>query len=156
MSVELALERKRGLSNYRIVTRSRVWGTSETLNCRFTGINGKVQPELNDAKAGGFERWRLINAGSGESMRMRLYRLDPAAPPLRTVRAEEQVAWRERYCTGQPLAMWQIALDGLTRSAIFKVDEAVLFAVERMVYFLFFDANDTLQDYAVTQAMGGG
>ena len=65
-------------------------------------------------------------------MRMRLYRLDPAAPPLRTVKAEDQVAWRERYCIGQPLAMWQIALDGLTRSTVFKVDEAVLFAGERM------------------------
>ena len=87
---------------------------------------------MRDAKAGAFERWRLINAGTGETMRMRLYRLDPAAPPLRTVRGEEQIAWRERYCTGQPLPMWQIALDGLTRSAVRKVDEAILFAGERM------------------------
>ncbi len=65
-------------------------------------------------------------------MRMRLYRLDPAAPPLRVVKAADQVAWRQRYCVGQPLAMWQIALDGLTRSAVFKVDQAVLFAGERM------------------------
>jgi L-ascorbate oxidase len=99
---------------------------------RFTGINGNVQPDLSQAKAGGFERWRLINAGVGEAMHMRLYRLDPAAPPLRTVKAEDQVAWRERYCIGQPLAMWQLALDGLTRSAILKTDEAVLFAGERM------------------------
>ncbi len=65
-------------------------------------------------------------------MRMRLYRLDPAAPPLRTVKTEDQVAWRVRNCIGQPLPMWQIALDGLTRSAILKVDEAILFAGERM------------------------
>ena len=106
------------------------WGWSRT--GRYTGINGKVQPQLADARAGGFERWRLVNAGTGEGMRMRLYRLDPAAPPLRTVRAEEQIVWRERYCTGKPLPMWQIALDGLTRSAIRKVDEAVLFAGERL------------------------
>ena len=99
---------------------------------RFTGINGKVQPALDSAKAGEFERWRLINAGSGETMRMRLYRLDPAAPPLRTVRAEAQIGWRERYCTGAPLPMWQIALDGLTRSAVRKVDEAILFPGQRM------------------------
>ncbi|MFL6788318.1 MAG: multicopper oxidase family protein [Sphingomicrobium sp.] len=99
---------------------------------RFTGINGKVEPQLAAAKAGGFERWRMINAGRGENMRMRLYRLDPAAPPLRTVRGEEQIAWRQRYCTGQPLPMWQIALDGLTRSAVRKVDEAILFPGERM------------------------
>jgi FtsP/CotA-like multicopper oxidase with cupredoxin domain len=98
---------------------------------RYTGINGKVQPRLGDLKTGGFERWRLINAGTGEGMRMRIYRLDPAAPPLRSVKAEEQIAWRERYCTGQALPMWEIALDGLTRSTIRKTDEAVLFAGER-------------------------
>jgi len=99
---------------------------------RYTGINGKVEPQLAAAKAGAFERWRMINAGRGENMRMRLYRLDPAAPPLRTVRGEEQIAWRQRYCIGQPLPMWQIALDGLTRSAVRKVDEAILFPGERM------------------------
>ena len=98
---------------------------------RFTGINGKVEPVLDAAKSGGFERWRLINAGTGENMRMRLYRLDAAAPPLRTVKAEEQIAWRNRYCTGKPLPMWQIAMDGLTRSAVRQVDEAVLFPGER-------------------------
>ena len=99
---------------------------------RYTGINGKVEPQLTPAKVGEFERWRMVNAGRGENMRMRLYRLDPAAPPLRTVRGEEQIAWRQRYCTGQPLPMWQMALDGLTRSEIRKVDEAVLFPGERM------------------------
>ena len=106
------------------------WGWSRT--GRYTGINGKVQPQLADARAGGFERWRLVNAGTGEGMRMRLYRLHPSAPPLRNVKAEEQVAWRQRYCVGDPLPMWQIALDGLTRSEIRKVDEAILFAGERL------------------------
>jgi FtsP/CotA-like multicopper oxidase with cupredoxin domain len=113
----------------RIESFDNDWGWQYT--GRFTGINGKVQPQLGDAKGGGFERWRLINGGTGESMRMRLFRLDPAAPPLRTVKAEEQIAWRERFCTGQPLPMWEIALDGLTRSAVRKADEAVLFAGER-------------------------
>ncbi len=99
---------------------------------RFTGINGKVEPQLTPAKAGEFERWRMVNAGRGENMRMRLYRLDPSAPPLRTVRGEEQIEWRKRYCTGHPLPMWQVALDGLTRSEIRKVDEAVLFPGERL------------------------
>ena len=106
------------------------WGWRQT--GRFTGINGKVQPQLPAARTGQFERWRLVNAGTGEAMRMRLYRLDPAAPPLRSVRAEDQIAWRQRYCTGKPLPMWQIAMDGLTRSAVQEVDEAVLFAGERM------------------------
>lgn len=106
------------------------WGWQET--GRFTGINGRVQPRLADAKAGAFERWRLVNAGTGEGMRLRLYRLDPEAPALESVKAEDQVAWRQRYCIGVPLPMWQIAMDGLTRSAMAKVDEAILFAGERM------------------------
>ncbi|MCL6739768.1 multicopper oxidase family protein [Sphingomonas sp. RB56-2] len=114
----------------RIESFDNDWGWRFT--GRYTGINGKVEPQLSDAKAGEFERWRLINGGTGESMRMRIYRLDPAAPPLRSVKAEEQIAWRERYCGGAPLPMWQIALDGLTRSQIRKVDEAVLFAGERV------------------------
>ena len=113
----------------RIESFDNDWGWRQT--GRFTGINGKVQPVLSAARADGFERWRLVNAGTGETMRMRLYRLDPAAPPLRSVKAQAQVAWRQRHCTGQPLPMWQIAMDGLTRSSIRKVDEAVLFAGER-------------------------
>lgn len=105
------------------------WGWAH--DGRFTGINGKVEPQLADAKVGAFERWRLINAGTGESMHMRLYRLDPAAPPLRTVKAADQVAWRERFCTGSPLPLWQLAMDGLTRSALRKTDEAILFPGER-------------------------
>jgi FtsP/CotA-like multicopper oxidase with cupredoxin domain len=106
------------------------WGWRQT--GRYTGINGKVQPLLGEVKTGRFERWRLINAGSGEGMRMRLYRLDPSAPPLASIKAEEQVAWRERYCTGQSLPMWRIAMDGLTRSAIEQIEEAILFAGERV------------------------
>ncbi|HEV2044679.1 MAG TPA: multicopper oxidase domain-containing protein [Sphingomicrobium sp.] len=113
----------------RIESFDNDWGWRQT--GRFTGINGKVQPVLSAARTGGFERWRLVNAGTGESMRMRLYRLDPAAPPLRSVKAQAQVAWRQQHCIGQPLPMWQIAMDGLTRSAVRKVDEAVLFAGER-------------------------
>ena len=106
------------------------WGWSQT--GRFTGINGRVEPTLAAARTGAFERWRLVNAGTGESMRMRVQRLDPAAPALATVRGGDQADWLKRYCTGQPVPMWQIALDGLTRSEARQVDEAVLFAGERM------------------------
>jgi len=105
------------------------WGWAQ--DGRFTGINGKVEPQLEAATVGAFERWRLVNAGTGEAMHMRLYRLDPAAPPLRSVKAADQVAWRERFCTGSPLPMWQLAMDGLTRSDIRKTDEAFLFPGER-------------------------
>ena len=99
---------------------------------RFTGINGQIQPRLDGARAGRFERWRLVHAGTHETVHMRLFRLADGAPELRSVRAEDQAAWRARYCIGQPLAVWQIALDGLTRSSARRTDEAVLFPGERM------------------------
>lgn len=99
---------------------------------RFTGINGKVQPRLAEARTGQFERWRLIHAGTREPVRMQLRRLADSAPDLRDVKGEDQEQWISRYCTGAPLLMWQIALDGLTRSAARKTDGAVLFAGDRM------------------------
>jgi FtsP/CotA-like multicopper oxidase with cupredoxin domain len=98
---------------------------------RFTGINGKIQPVLASGRTGAFERWRLIHAGTRETIHMRLYRLDRAAPELHGVRGADQDAWMKRYCTGSPLPMWQIAMDGLTRSAVRRTDEAILFPGER-------------------------
>ena len=99
---------------------------------RFTGINGKVQPALAEARAGAFERWRLIHGGTRERIRMRLYRLDAGAPDLRAVKGADQEEWIKNHCRGPALKMWQIALDGLTRSDVRAVEEAVLFPGERM------------------------
>ncbi len=99
---------------------------------RFTGINGKVQPTLTPARVGAFERWRLIHAGTGERIHLKLYRLEPAAPLLRAVKAADQSEWMRRYCTGAALPMWQIAMDGLTRSTVRRIDNAVLFPGERV------------------------
>lgn len=99
---------------------------------RFTGINGKVQPPLAAARVGTFERWRLIHGGTRERIRMRLYRLDAGAPDLRAVKGADQEEWIKKYCRGPALKMWQIALDGLTRSDVRRVEEAVLFPGERM------------------------
>lgn len=99
---------------------------------RFTGINGKVQPVLAAARAGAFERWRLIHGGTRERIRMRLYRLDEGAADLRKVKGADQTEWMRSHCRGPALPMWQIALDGLTRSGILRVEEAVLFPGERM------------------------
>lgn len=107
---------------------------------RFTGINGKVQPQLAVAKVGGFERWRLVHAGTRERIRLHVRLLDPAAPDLRTVPAADQEHWIKRYCSGPSLPLWHIAFDGLTRSAVFRTDEAVLFPGDRL---------DTLVNYPV-------
>ena len=98
---------------------------------RYTSINGQVQPELV-ASAARFERWRLIHAGVRERVRLELRRVADGAPRLRTVPAAEQEAWMDRYCTGQPLGLWEIALDGLTRSEVRQTSLAVLSPGERV------------------------
>ena len=63
---------------------------------------------------------------------MRLHRLDDAAPDLRAVNAADQEEWIRKHCRGPALPMWQIAMDGLTRSNARRVEQAVLFPGERM------------------------
>ncbi|HET7708632.1 MAG TPA: multicopper oxidase family protein [Sphingomicrobium sp.] len=98
---------------------------------RFTGINGKIQP-VQTARTGEFERWRLVHAGTRERIRLKIRRLDEGAPDLSTVNGAVQSDWIEKNCRGPALPMWQIALDGLTRSDAHKVTQAVLFPGERM------------------------
>ncbi|MGQ0558418.1 MAG: multicopper oxidase family protein [Sphingosinicella sp.] len=105
---------------------------------RFTGINGRIQPVLEGARAGRFERWRLIHAGTREPVHLRLFRLSGDAPDLRTVRAEDQPGWISRYCRNQALTVWQIALDGLTRSRVRRAEEAVVFPGDRMDLLTYF------------------
>ena len=106
---------------------------------RYTSINGQVQPELV-ASVGRFERWRLIHAGIRERVRLELRRVADGAPMLRTVPAAEQDAWMDRYCTGQALGLWEIALDGLTRSEVRQTSLAVLSPGERLDVLAYFPA----------------
>ncbi|HVF36917.1 MAG TPA: multicopper oxidase domain-containing protein [Sphingomicrobium sp.] len=99
---------------------------------RFTGINGKVQPRMEPARVDRFERWRLIHGGTREPVKMQLRRLAEGAPNLNRVPGADQEKWIASHCTGQPLSMWQIAMDGLTRSAVRRTDVAVLFPGDRM------------------------
>ena len=99
---------------------------------RFTGINGKVQPRLEPARVGRFERWRMIHGGTREPVRVQIRGLAAAAPDLRSVKGADQEKWIADHCTGEPLPMWEIALDGLTRSSVRSVDSAALFAGDRM------------------------
>lgn len=99
---------------------------------RFTGINGQVQPRMEPARVGRFERWRLIHGGTRERIRMELRRLAEGAPNLRDVKGAGQEEWITRHCTGAPLPIWQIAMDGLTRSSARRTGEALLFPGDRM------------------------
>jgi L-ascorbate oxidase len=99
---------------------------------RFTGINGRVQPRLEPARAGTFERWRLIHGGTREPVKMQIRRLADGAPDLRDVKGADQEKWIAEYCTGEPLPMWLVAMDGLTRSSLRRTDTAILFPGDRL------------------------
>ena len=114
----------------RIESFDNDWGWRRT--GRFTGINGKVQPPLSEAKAGAFERWRLINAGSGETDAHAA--LSPR--PRRAAAADRQGGGPGRVA--RTLLHRPASADVADRPRRAdpisdpKVDEAILFAGERM------------------------
>ena len=105
---------------------------------RFTSINGRVQPGIPDLVAGRFERWRLIHGGVREAVNFRLFPMKAGAPDWNTVPAKDQALFMQRYCAGQALPMWEVAVDGLTRQEVYKTSEARLqpgYRADLLVYF---------------------
>ncbi|KQY35921.1 hypothetical protein ASD21_00190 [Caulobacter sp. Root1455] len=105
---------------------------------RFTSINGRVQPGVTGLKAGRFERWRLIHGGVREAVAFRLFPMKAGAPNWNTVPAKDQADFMRKYCAGTALPMWEVALDGLTRSQVFRTSEARLepgYRADLVVYF---------------------
>jgi len=93
---------------------------------RYTTVNGKVQPRIDDVVAGRLERWRFIHAGVRETLRLKLKALKSGASDISTVRADKQQQWINTNCTGEELAHHEFALDGLTRDRIRSKQVSVL------------------------------
>jgi len=105
---------------------------------RFTSINGRVQPGVTELKAGQFERWRLIHGGVREAVAFRLFPMKPGAPDWNTVPAGKQDEFMRKFCAGSALPTWQVAVDGLTRSEVFRTTETRLqpgYRADVLVYF---------------------
>jgi len=101
-------------------------GASWKNSGRFTSINGRVQPGITGLRAGRFERWRLIHGGVREAVNFRLFPMKTGAPDWNTVPADKQAAFMRTFCAGTALPMWEVALDGLTRSKVFRASETRL------------------------------
>ena len=101
-------------------------GASWKNSGRFTSINGRVQPGITGLRAGRFERWRLIHGGVREAVNFRLFPMKAGAPDWNTVPADKQAAFMRTFCAGAALPMWEVALDGLTRSKVFRASETRL------------------------------
>ena len=105
---------------------------------RFTSINGRVQPGIGELTAGRFERWRLVHGGVREAVNFRLFPMKAGAPNWNTVPAKDQALFMQKFCAGQALPMWEVAVDGLTRQQVYKTTEARLqpgYRADLLVYF---------------------
>lgn len=89
-----------------------VWGPSG----RYTSINGQIMPRFTGAVAGRVERWRNIHAGIRDSVNLQFVRMRPGADPLSLRSARRHAQWIAQNCTGEPLAQFEIASDGLTHA----------------------------------------
>lgn len=122
------------IRDYAQLSSSTNWKNSG----RFTSINGRVQPGVTGLRAGRFERWRLIHGGVREAVNFRLFPMKPGAPDWNTVPADRQAKFMSENCVGTALPMWEVALDGLTRSDVFRTSEARLepgYRADVVVYF---------------------
>ncbi len=94
------------------------WRTSG----RHTSINGEVLPTFTGAVANTIERWRVIHGGVRSTIRLRLRKLAPdatvAAASFRPRTAADRQTFVDQHCTGEPLASFGIATDGMTRPSI--------------------------------------
>ncbi|MCM8558521.1 multicopper oxidase family protein [Sphingomicrobium sediminis] len=110
----------------------------EMTSGRLIGVNGEVQPTLSGLSTGRFQRLRMIHAGLRRSVNVSIRRVADGAPALRGITAHEQRGWISNFCSGDEVAQFHFADDGLTRNAMREVDEAVIHAGSRydsLVYF---------------------
>lgn len=95
------------------------WGKSG----RYTAINGQVQPTMK-MESGRIYRWRLVQAGVRESVRLRISKVVPSAkPPAPIMTPDQEQDYIQQGCSRRPedeVAQWEIAADGLTRGRIVR------------------------------------
>ncbi len=116
---------------------------------RYTQINGVVQPQFPSANgflpAGQIQRWRLVHGGDRDTINMKVVRanltalgrvengaateqeIDAAARKANAVLAArhshaQAAETLDRLCGGETVEQLEIAVDGLTRSAIVEKD----------------------------------
>ena len=97
------------------------WGESG----RFTSINGIVTPVF-EAKAGEFERWRMIHAGVRETITVAFRKKKKDAPAFENLAAAQAEGYIKEHCADQTLPYHLIAADGLTMAAAQEKTSATL------------------------------
>lgn len=89
------------------------WGASG----RHTAINGVIHKQFSAATTGTLERWRLIDAGIRQTIRLQVRKAVSPAAANELLRRAEAVAAEDvlTVCGGAPLEVVGLAADGLTR-----------------------------------------
>lgn len=116
---------------------------------RYTQINGVVQPQFPSATgflpAGQIQRWRLVHGGDRDTINMKVVRVNlaalgrgnsgaPSAQDINTAAKEasallagrrsraDRATTLDQLCSGEVVKQVEIAVDGLTRSAMVEKD----------------------------------
>lgn len=121
------------LDSYRLfLNPGPQWGRSG----RFTTVNGAVAAPIPEHAVVGLpERWRFIHAGISDTIRVQIFRrqeletLVAGEPALfeRTAAADQDAVIREACAIDEgPIAMFEIATDGLTRPSLLEATERFL------------------------------
>ena len=102
-------------------------GFSWPVSGRYTSINGHVLPTFKAASTGHIERWRVIHGGISNSINLQFRKLKTGAtsPLALPLTIDQQDAYIEANCTGDPLPQHLVAADGLTMNTALKTDVTV-------------------------------
>lgn len=84
---------------------------------RYTSINGLVLPTFANARAGKFERWRIIHGGVADTINLE-FRQMTSQVDISRLRSSDSATLSEQACAGTPVPQYLIAADGLTMGAI--------------------------------------
>jgi FtsP/CotA-like multicopper oxidase with cupredoxin domain len=83
-------------------------------------------PRFTGAVAGRVERWRNIHAGIRDSVNLQFVRMQPSASPRSLRSLKDHPQWTSQNCTGEPLAQFEIASDGLTHAKAMQRTATIL------------------------------
>lgn len=94
------------------------WGNSG----RYTLINGQARPGIS-LRTGQIYRWRLIDAGFNETIKLRIKKIVTTKNFNNTITTKDEA---KHACTGTDVTQFEIASDGLTHSQIISKTTNVL------------------------------
>ena len=88
---------------------------------RYTSVNGVVAGSFPDAEVGKIERWRLVHAGTRDTIKLKIVKLNADSTELATANSLKNKSalqvedFINSNCTGDAVTQLSMATDGLTR-----------------------------------------